>query len=332
MEEKMSKVSVLIPAYNHERYVAAAIQSVLDQRFKDFEIIIADDGSSDNTLSQIRSFSDPRITVFPHRKNLGAVVAERTCFENSVGEYIAILNSDDMFLPDKLEKQVKFLDENPHIGAVFSYAEIIDDNGNSFSDKDHFYYKIFEQPNRDRYHWLNFFFHSMNCLCHPSVLIRRQCYTITGFYDDRFAQLPDFDFWVRLCMHYEIFIIPEKLVKFRVLQDNKNASGGSREVCIRHSLEFYQILNNFLLIKKYDDLIKIFPGTDATQKCRDDDLIPFYFAKLCLEKKSPVYHLYAMNLLYWLFKDENMRRKIREESDFSLPDLIKSAGSLDVFK
>lgn len=137
----MPKVSVLIPAYNHEKYVKSAIQSVLDQRFQDFEIIITDDGSSDNTLREIRDFSDPRIKVFAHEKNRGAVVAERTCFENSVGEYIAILNSDDMFLPDKLEKQVIFLDENTQYGAVFSYAEIIDENGAPFTDQEHFYYR-----------------------------------------------------------------------------------------------------------------------------------------------------------------------------------------------
>lgn len=327
----MPKVSVLLPAYNHENYVGSAIRSVLDQHFKDFEIIITDDGSSDNTLQQIQDFSDPRIKVFVHEKNLGAVVAERTCFENSVGEYIAILNSDDMFLPDKLEKQVKFLDENMQYGAVFSHAEIIDENGDPFTDEKSFFFRIFEQPNRDRYQWLNYFFNYVNCLCHPSVLIRRTCYDTTGFYDERFAQLPDYDFWIRLCLRYEIFILPEKLVKFRVLPDNKNASGESREARLRHSVEFYQILNNFLSIPSYDDFIKIFPRADITLNYDDNDLIPFYIARLCLEKKSPIYHLFALRVLYTLFADREMVKKLHEKFNFSSAELIKYTGSFDIF-
>jgi glycosyltransferase involved in cell wall biosynthesis len=327
----MPKVSVLIPAYNHEKFVKSAIQSVLDQRFQDFEIIITDDGSSDNTLREIRDFSDTRIKVFAHEKNRGAVVTERTCFENSVGEYIAILNSDDMFLPDKLEKQVKFLDENMQFGAVFSYAEIIDENGDLFTDQEHFYFNIFNQPNRDRHQWLTFFFNSMNCLCHPSVLIRRKCFDTIGFYDERFAQLPDFDFWIRLCLRYEIFIIPEKLVKFRILPGNRNASGVSQEVNIRHSVEFYQILNNFLSVSSYDDFIKIFPRTDITLNFKERDLIPYYIARLCLEKRSPIYHLFGLDILYTLFADKEMAKKLYEKFNFTSMDLIQYSGSSDVF-
>jgi glycosyltransferase involved in cell wall biosynthesis len=327
----MPKVSVLIPAYNHEKYVGCAIQSVLDQHFKDFEIVITDDGSSDKTLERIREFSDPRIKVFIHENNRGAVVTEKTCFENSTGQYIAILNSDDVFLPDKLEKQVRFLDGNIQCGAVFSHAELIDENGDIFSDEKSFYFNIFKQYNRDRYHWLNFFFNYGNCLCHPSVLIRRQCYETIGFYDERFAQLPDFDFWIRLCLRYEIFILPENLVKFRVLPDNKNASAGSPEVQKRFFVEFYQILNNFLSINTYEDFIKIFPRTDITLNHNDNVLIPYYIAKLCLEKESPLYHFFALNLLYSLFTQEEIVKKIHDNFNFSSAELIKYTGSFDIF-
>jgi glycosyltransferase involved in cell wall biosynthesis len=328
----MPKVSVLIPAYNHEEFVGCAIRSVLDQHFQDFEIVITDDGSDDGTLDRIREFSDPRIRVFVHEKNRGAVAAERTCFENSAGRYIAILNSDDAFLPDKLEKQVKFLDENPRYGAVFSHAEIIDEKGNTFTDEKSFFFRIFAQPNRDRYQWLNYFFNSVNCLCHPSVLIRRECFDTLGFYDERFAQLPDFDFWVRLCMKYEIFIIPEKLVKFRVLSDNRNASGESREAQIRHSVELFEILHHFLSIPAYNDFITIFPRTDITLDQKDDDFIPFYLAKLGLEKKSPVYHLFAISILYSLFSDREMIMRLQEKFGFSTADLIEITGSSGVFR
>jgi len=123
----MPKITVAIPSYNHEKYIAHAIRSVLEQTFQDFEIVITDDGSSDETLQVIREFTDPRIRIYCNEKNCGASAAMNNCIQQAKGEYIAILNSDDLFSPDKLEKQVDFLDKNPEIGAVFGYAQIIDD-------------------------------------------------------------------------------------------------------------------------------------------------------------------------------------------------------------
>jgi glycosyltransferase involved in cell wall biosynthesis len=235
----MARISVVIPSYNHEKFIAEAIQSVLDQTYQDFEIIIVDDGSTDGSIEQIRTFSDPRIKLILHKKNRGAAEAMRTALERAKGEYIAVLSSDDMFLPDKLEKQVKFLDENSQYGAVFSYVELIDEHRHQFTNKNHSYYKKFEQQNRDRYQWLNYFFYHGNALCHPSVLIRKSCYDKIGLYDERFAQLPDFDFWVRFCLNYELSIIPEKLVKFRIRSDEKNASAWTKQNIIRINITNY---------------------------------------------------------------------------------------------
>ena len=140
---KTPTVSVVIASYNHEKYVAETIESVLNQTFQDFEIIITDDGSSDKTVEMIKQFSDPRINLFVFEKNKGACSALNNSIINSKGKYIACLNSDDSWELNKLEKQVKFLDENPDIGAVFTNAKIIDENGKDFENKNHFYYSIF---------------------------------------------------------------------------------------------------------------------------------------------------------------------------------------------
>ena len=199
----MPRISVIVPSYSHERCVAESIQSVLDQTYEDFEIIITDDGSTDGTVREIRKFRDTRIKRFCFEKNQGACVAANNCLKEASGEYIAMLSSDDAFLPDKLEKQVTFLDRHPETAAVFGYAEMIDEDGNKFTDETHFYYNIFNQPNRNRHEWLHYFFYKQNCLCHPSVLIRKKCYEDIGSYDERLAQLPDFDFWVRLSLKYK---------------------------------------------------------------------------------------------------------------------------------
>jgi len=114
------RVSVVMPAYNHRRFVGQAIASVLDQSFRDFELLVVDDGSTDGTPNVIRQFQDVRLMLEVFPANRGAVVAENTAIRSSRGEYIAILNSDDYFLPGKLETQVNFLDANPAVAAVFS--------------------------------------------------------------------------------------------------------------------------------------------------------------------------------------------------------------------
>ncbi|NLJ19748.1 MAG: glycosyltransferase, partial [Bacteroidales bacterium] len=127
--KKNIKVSIVLSSYNHEKYIKKAIDSALNQTFSDFELIIWDDASSDTSWQIISSYTDPRIRAFRNEKNLGGGNAKKAITEIAVGEYIAIHHSDDIWEPDKLEKQVAFLDANPEIGAVFSQAQIIDENG-----------------------------------------------------------------------------------------------------------------------------------------------------------------------------------------------------------
>ena len=223
------EVSVIMAAYNHEKYVAHAIGSVLDQTFKDFEFIIIDDGSDDGTADVIRRFKDSRIKAHFSIQNCGAIFTKNKCLDAARGKYVAILNSDDAFLPDKLEKQVGFLNENPEYGVVLSDASIIDDDGDPFTDTEHFYYNIFSQPNRSRFEWLRYFFYTGNCLCIPSALIRRECYEVVGRPDSRYVQLADLDFWIRICLRYELYIIQEKLTQFRVRNNEANLSGRTAE-------------------------------------------------------------------------------------------------------
>src|SRR5580692_7213135 len=221
----MPKVSIIMTAYNHEKFVQEAIQSVLDQSFQDFEFIIIDDASSDNTLNIIKKFNDARIRLTVLEQNQGQFVATNLGLDKAQGEYIGILNSDDAFHPDKLQKQITFLENNPTIAAVFSFAEMINEKNHPFININNHYSYIFNQPNRSRHEWLNYFFFYGNCLCHPSVLIRSKHHHELGYYDPRFANCADLQFWIRLTAKYNIHIIQEKLIKFRILEKEGNMSG-----------------------------------------------------------------------------------------------------------
>jgi len=164
-------ISVIIPVFDQEKFIAAAIQSILDQTFKDFEIIIANDGSTDSTTKEINKFSDNRIKVFSFKKNKGISNALNNCILNGKGKYISLLSANDTYHPEKLEKQVDFLERNVKIAAVFSLANIIDQKGMPFSEKDHVYFSMFNQPNKNRFEWLNYLFFHGNCICHSSMII-----------------------------------------------------------------------------------------------------------------------------------------------------------------
>jgi len=315
---------VIIPSYNHELFVQEAIESVLHQTFQDFEIIITDDCSPDKTVENIKRIKDPRIKLYVHKKNKGAVLASLNCYNHSRGEFISVLSSDDVFLPDKLEKQVNFLDNNKHIGAVFGHAQIIDEHGNDFKNKDHFYSNVFHQSNRTRFQWLNYFFYKANCLCHPTILIRRSCYEKTGFYDPRFTQLPDFDFWIRLCMNYQIHILQENLIKFRVLENGKNVSGHRDDVHIRDNWEHEKILQRYLRICTIKDLLKIFPEMKKKEYFNSDvSLIPFYISMLALEQDSSIHVRFGLDTLFHLLERRNFSSRLQKSSLFTYQDLMK---------
>ena len=204
----LPRVSIIIPSYNHERFVGRAIESALAQTYQDFEIVITDDASTDGSVDILSSYArqDPRIKLFLNRFNY-ETHAVNHCIQHSSGDYIAILSSDDEFFPAKLERQVDFLDRRPDVAAVFTQARIVDEQNQDLPESSHLYCTIFQQPNRSRHEWLRRFYFEGNCLCHPSVLIRRSVYDTLGVYNPLMGALDDLDMWVRICLHHEIHVL-----------------------------------------------------------------------------------------------------------------------------
>jgi glycosyltransferase involved in cell wall biosynthesis len=327
----MPRVSVVIASYNHERYIAETIRSVLNQTYQDFEIVITDDGSQDGTVEEIRKIADPRITVTAFGRNEGACIAFNISIAKSRGEYIAVLNSDDAFMSEKLEKQVQFLDEHPEIGAVFSRAIIIDEDGNDIDDRENQYSYISTHTNKTRHEWLRHYFYLGSSPCHPSILIRKECYETVGTYNPRLAQIPDVDFWVRLCMKYDIHIIPEKLVKFRFRDLAANQSGDKPEKGIRMHYERRHVVENYLRLTTKEEFVKVFPEAEQLFSPLSDELIPFYLAKFALGVDSPAYRLFALDTMYNLLEEEDTRSELKQRYGFSYRDFIEYSATYDIF-
>ena len=326
-----TKVSVILTSYNHAKYLKEAIDSVLNQTFSDLELIIWDDASTDESWQIISSYLDIRVRSFRNEvQKRGVWGLNKAISEIAGGEYIAIHHSDDIWEPQKLEKQVAFLDSHPEIGAVFSNALIITENGKLLENSADAYFKIFEQPNRTRYEWLGHFFCQGNALCHPSVLIRKTSYGEGEPYRSGLGLLADLDLWVRVCLKQDIFIIPEKLVKYRVRANGTNASTDPN-TRIRRPFEFLQVLNNYKRIATPEELIRIFPIAEKYVKPEGCDL-GFALGMAALELKPyKVTELFGLNLLFEALNDPQRAQVIEKLYGFGNKDFVSLAVKHDIF-
>ena len=255
-------VSVVIASYNHAPFVQDSLRSVLDQGIERLEILVTDDGSVDGTAARVAELGDPRIRLNVFPSNRGACVAMNDAIRRSRGRYIAVLNSDDRFLPGKLQRQLDYLERQPQVAAVFGWPTFIDERGQPFSDAGHKDHAVFHVGNRSRHQWLRHFFDQGNALCHPTAMLRREVYRDCGLYDPRLAQVPDLDQWIRVCMKHDIHVMPEPLTAFRILDSQQNASAARPEVVRRDAWERAYILRHYLRLPERE-LALVFPELAA---------------------------------------------------------------------
>ncbi len=193
-------VSVIMPVYNTEKYVEAAIQSVLDQTFTDFELLIIDDQGTDGSIEICRQFSDPRVCIIS-QENRGLAGARNTGIRNSRGDYIALLDSDDLWHPEKLYRHMTHLSQNPDVGVSYAASRMIDDEGRELS--------ILQKPK------LRSILPETIFLRNPigngsAPIIRRETFEAiahrgerTGefnYFDESFRQSEDIECWVRIAL------------------------------------------------------------------------------------------------------------------------------------
>jgi glycosyltransferase involved in cell wall biosynthesis len=290
------KVSVVIKAYNHAAFIRQAIQSILEQSFQDFEIIVTDDGSTDGTPDVVRTFPDPRIDLHVFEHNRGISNAMNATIARARGEFIAILNSDDFALPGRLERQVAFLDTHPEIAAVFGMPLTVDESGAPTEN-----YFDFRSALRfldySRKTWLKFFFFSGNVLCAPTAMIRRSVYTKLGSYDPRLTNLQDLDMWVRLSADHAIHVVSEELTAFRIRKDHQNASAPRPDTLLRSQFEYAQILKRYRTMNPAI-LRETFAEYLAEREIAIDASPDLWLAELALTIPSPAHRLFAVETLF----------------------------------
>jgi glycosyltransferase involved in cell wall biosynthesis len=198
----MPKVSIIMPVYNAEKFIKTAIESILNQTFQDFELIMIDDHSTDYTIELIRQVNSEKLIIIQTPQNSGAAISRNLGIKSAKGEYIAFMDADDWSHPQRLEKQITFLDNNPPMGMVGTWADIVDEQGNVL---DSFVWEIPQNQLRSR-----LLFH--NCFVTSSVMVRRE-YALLLF-DNAYPPAEDYELWRRIAKQTEVAIIREKLVKY----------------------------------------------------------------------------------------------------------------------
>ena len=320
----MPKVTVILTSYNHAKYIRETIDSILNQTFKDFELIIWDDASTDKSWEIIQSYDDPRIKRFQSERTEGGLINKALLSGEVQGEYIAIHHSDDVWELTKLEKQVKVLDENSEYGAVFTHVQVIDEYANK---SENHWFNVENDYNRFTY--LKDAFNGCNRLCHPSALIRKKVYEEVGFYKYGLAQTGDMEMWIRISLSYEIFVLPEKLTLHRKFTDESNTSGARPDVFIRMKNEFFILLDNYLSIKDFGFLSRIFP--EIKTFAQNDQFVSEYcLAIISLKSIFEVTKIFGIKLLYNLINDEEKALKIKLFYNFDYIDLIKISSQYNL--
>lgn len=205
------KVTVLMSVYNGEKYLKEAVDSILSQTFTDFEFLIIDDASTDKTPEILHSYGDQRIRIVTNEENLGLTKSLNKGLALARGEYIARMDADDISYPQRIDMQVRYLEESRDVGLVGSSFEIIDEFGNIVSTN------VYENYTSEKIYYNLIFY---NCIAHSSVMYRRDLVINIGGYNERLTRTQDYDLWNKISKRSRIEVIDEVLLKWRDSQSN----------------------------------------------------------------------------------------------------------------
>lgn len=327
---KAPKVSVMFMSYNHGPYIQRAMDSVLNQTFQDFEVVLSDDCSGDNTKEVLANYTDDRINLHFFEENQGATINNRYIWKHCQGEYLALINSDDVWLPEHLQKSVDYLDAHEECGAVFSWADLIDEDDKIIDAC----CEVFKQPNRTQAEWVNHLFTKGNCLCHPSMVIRKEVYDEVGFYKLGFRQLPDYNMWTRMTKRFSLHILEEVLVHHRrCIRTGQNTSAPIVENSIRDVNEsLYTLLHYFDDMS--DELFSEAFGSEFRNKQATShvELLCEKFFLMYDEKyyMKPVARYAAFLYLHDIYDVENVWEVLQTQYGFGLAEFHKLGTEFDL--
>lgn len=289
-------ISVLMPVYNSELYLEDAVQSILDQTYKNFEFIIIDDGSVDNSLAILESFKDNRIKLVKKKNNTGYTSLLNESINYAKYDYLARMDSDDVSNKDRLLKQFKFLEKNKDYSVVGSNIRLINTKGQFIRNG--------KYPETDKQ--IKSKLSSFSTFAHPACLIRKKKLIDIGGYRTIFEPSEDYDLWTRLALNSKMYNIQEYLLDYRIHGKSVSSKRG-----IDQQIKTFFIQKNFDNLKNGNpDLVDINNLTkidlETCSKLFNDlknlkFLIDYHKIKIDFNKKSYLTAFFKTILILFLY-------------------------------
>ena len=217
----MPTISVIVPAYNVEKTLLETIESIRQQTFTDFELIVINDGSTDRTLEILNAIDDSRLKVFSY-ENAGLSTARNRGISHATGEFITFIDADDLWTPDKLELQLAALRQNPDAGIAYSWTSFMDETGKYFFPDKPIYFEGDVLPQMLA---RNFIASGSN------VMARREAIESVGMFDPQISPCADWDYYLRLAMSYCFTVVPKHQVFYRQSSSSMSTKIDFMEQC-----------------------------------------------------------------------------------------------------
>lgn len=272
---KKPLVSVLMPNYNGEKYISEAIESILKQTYSNFEFIIIDDCSTDDSWKIIQKYAkkDKRIKAYRNEENLKIVRTRNKLFSlaNKKTKYYAIFDSDDISLPDRLKEEVNFLEKNKEYGVVGSNIILINEKSKVIGKRN--YVLSWEKMKKvmGRY----------DPIAQPSVMIRKKVIDLVGKYNEKYTRCQDYELWMRIGTKVKIRNLKKPLIKYRI------SSTQGKRTALKKTIKFtLEIQRKWLFSKEYFSI-------------KNTIIHLMYYAFLLLPTKT----------ILWMFEKMNYSRK-----------------------
>lgn len=244
MQERIPTVSIIIPSYNYGRFIGRALNSVLSQSYQDYEIIIVDDASTDDTKDVVGKYNDPRIRYIVHPVNCGPSKARNTGIEASKGRYIAFLDSDDIWMPEKIESQIGLFQNGPdNLGVVYTNMKVCDETTSKTFSTHFFAYrgKVLQS------------LLEVNHVGNSGVMIKKECFAKAGLFDVSMRLCEDWDMWIRVACFDQFDCIEQPL--FTLFTHSSNSSANLKQM----------ISGRETLLQKHAALYRRYPKIHSLQ-------------------------------------------------------------------
>ncbi|MBR2164830.1 MAG: glycosyltransferase [Campylobacter sp.] len=315
MENLMAKISILCPSFNHQRFIADHIKSVLNQSFEDFELVIVDDCSTDDNVVEINKFKDPRIKLIRHDFNRGINAAINTAFENASGKYLLLLAGDDSLELNALEIIVKELDNSGDI-VLYTGLMRIDINGKKIES--------FNVNVKDKFEILNTIFMEQNCLWSPGMSMRKDIFAKYLYpLDNSMCLHQDTQMHVKLLLNIEPKFLDENLILYRFDNNVGNISGSFISLS-RDRMETEILMDTFLNIDDINLLKKIFAKEiDKTKLEPKIEYLEFFLGNMALLSSEWYRKLWGYHTIMRSYNTKAKAEALKKEYDFEFKNYLK---------